>query len=74
MLKRKYNYNNDLILQFVLRNFMKICFDFYEKLLCSETIDDEEELLYGESSVLNIKKESDPLPAPISGYSRKPQW
>lgn len=40
----------------------------------AETIDDEEELLYGESSVLNIKKEVDPFPTPIVSYPRKPQW
>ena len=45
-------------------------------LMHRETIDDEEELLYGEPSMLNVKKEAEPVPG--SGTSglmnRKPAW
>ncbi|XP_014260039.1 cleavage and polyadenylation specificity factor subunit 1 [Cimex lectularius] len=41
----------------------------------TESIDDEEELLYGESSALNIKKEQNPLPYTNNiPPSRKPAW
>uniref|UniRef100_T1HLS2 Cleavage and polyadenylation specificity factor subunit 1 n=1 Tax=Rhodnius prolixus TaxID=13249 RepID=T1HLS2_RHOPR len=40
----------------------------------TETVDDEEELLYGESSVLNIKKEANPLPAVGSLAHKKSMW
>ncbi|KAL1123917.1 hypothetical protein AAG570_001687 [Ranatra chinensis] len=39
----------------------------------TETVDDEEELLYGDASVLNIKKEVDPLPA-VGIPLKKPAW